>query len=92
MAPCGRVAPAGQGQLRRPPAHDAPSKIVQWTVVDMTFPNGPTGLAKARRLAGRHPLDGRGRAGGDVAKRARHETIVEDHLTATYLYTWSAVR
>ena len=40
MASCGRVAPAGQGQLRRPPAHDAPSKIVQWTVVDMTFPNG----------------------------------------------------
>jgi len=38
------------------------------------------------------PVDGRVRAGGDVAKPARHETIVEDHLTATYLYTWSAVR
>lgn len=65
-----------------------PSKIVQWTVVGMTFLNGQPSWQ-------RHvdwPVGDRVRAGGDVAKHARHETIVEDHLTATYLYTWSAVR
>lgn len=65
-----------------------PSKIVRWTVVDMTFHNGRPNWQ--RRIDG--PVDDRVRAGGDVAKHARHETIVEDHLTATYLYTWSAVR